>query len=428
MGTTTNGNGSKIWSRSELGKVFHKAHSYRGYTMTFNAALEGEMRDASLSKEARVLSAVRRLAWGNFSDWATVGEPIVENKPRDPITQEWLASSLGMSKTSVNEAVRFLTQQGYFREHVYLFPEEIVKPKESDTPDEDEDKGPDFKNFRDSYLQSDADEAARLSQWKQERDRAREEAKDKTQKIQEIERKILCFFSKWKKEQKAKQEGETKEKVERTVDSYRGESGDTVDSYRGEPKTGQSRISKNGKNTPKAMKTEEQSFGPPRASSNVLNIPSKIDGEGGHLAQDAKAPPPPPNEILATMPKYALLLPICERYGLADEAGVVRMVGNVLAVRPDASCEEIAHFVNVLATKKLKAGEKRSLSGLLIRHIPEYFSGRSFEMFRARQREAEPRQDSDESTVRRLWETGDVDAREQLEGMYPEYFEKEKVQ
>jgi hypothetical protein len=56
------------WKYSEKASEYHRRHKYARYTMDFVSTLEAEMCDASLSKEHRVLAAIKRFSWGNLSD------------------------------------------------------------------------------------------------------------------------------------------------------------------------------------------------------------------------------------------------------------------------------------------------------------------------------------------------------------------------
>ena len=122
------------WDYREEAKAFHRATGHLPYTMYWNATLEAQMMDESLSNEIRVLFAIQRYSWGNFSDFAVTAKPQRkpgEPKPR-PMTQEALGEILGIQKSHMSEYVKFLKAQGYLRsEHLYLFPEKRLNPMES---------------------------------------------------------------------------------------------------------------------------------------------------------------------------------------------------------------------------------------------------------------------------------------------------------
>src|SRR5207249_8815005 len=98
------------WKYADKATEFHRSHGYARYAMDFLATLEAEMHDAELSKEHRVLAAIKRFAWGNFSDFAVTSLPRMaadDPEPR-PLTQSDLAHMLKMSAASVSEACALL--------------------------------------------------------------------------------------------------------------------------------------------------------------------------------------------------------------------------------------------------------------------------------------------------------------------------------
>lgn len=94
--------------------------------------------DEYVPSETRVLMAIELFAWGNLSDYALDRMPRATLEglgtgPDDPtkarpMTQKRLGELIGMKKSTVNDAVKTLKNSGYLKEHVYLFPNDSVKP------------------------------------------------------------------------------------------------------------------------------------------------------------------------------------------------------------------------------------------------------------------------------------------------------------
>src|SRR4051794_37953897 len=52
------------WKYADKATEFHRRNNYPRYTMDLNSTLEAEMRDPELSKEHRILAAIKRYSWG----------------------------------------------------------------------------------------------------------------------------------------------------------------------------------------------------------------------------------------------------------------------------------------------------------------------------------------------------------------------------
>ena len=107
----------KLSKLREEAKKFRARHGYKPYTMVPNSTFETEMKSTGMPKEFRVLAAIRRLSWGNLSDFAVDALPPV--MPSDPkpqaVTQEGLMQYVGLSKTTIHEAVAILRKKGFLR-------------------------------------------------------------------------------------------------------------------------------------------------------------------------------------------------------------------------------------------------------------------------------------------------------------------------
>jgi len=199
---TTKPGGRQPWDWRDEGKNFHKAHGYTPYTMMWNKTLEAEMMDEDLPREIRVLSAVRRYAWGNFSDWAVTHKP--RKKETDPapkpLTQEMLADILGIGTSQMSKIIGFLKQQSYLREnHPHMFPEERVSTLESDELSRRQVPAPG--NIHSPYLRFEQDFFAKnpqlaksLSELEERRKQYQDAARNATLELRKIKLKALAAW------------------------------------------------------------------------------------------------------------------------------------------------------------------------------------------------------------------------------------------
>jgi hypothetical protein len=122
------------WKYADIAKEFHRRHGHARYAMDFISALEAEMRDTELSKEHRVLAAIKRYAWGNLSDVAvTCMQKVAPEDPEPrPLTQADFARILHMSAATVSEACTSLRDRFYLRPSIReLYPEDHQGGKSS---------------------------------------------------------------------------------------------------------------------------------------------------------------------------------------------------------------------------------------------------------------------------------------------------------
>jgi len=202
------------WDWREEGKQFHKAHGYTPYVMFWVKTLEAEMRDESLPNELRVLAAIRRYAWGNFSDFAVTEKP--KRKESDPtprpLTQLQLSDIVGIQPSHLSENIQFLKSQGYLREnHRFLFPEELESPFESakdsngnrsQIPTPSNFDSP-YLRFEQEYLEKNPPFKRTLSEIEQRRKQYQEAARIATIEMRKMKLKVLAA---WREKQRQSKE------------------------------------------------------------------------------------------------------------------------------------------------------------------------------------------------------------------------------
>lgn len=369
------------WDHTHTAKEFHKRHGYKKYTMMFNQTIEAEMVNKALPKEWRVLLASRRYAWGNLSDYAVDAMPPRKDVPTDPqprpLTQERLGQMLGLSKSQMSKVSVFLKAEGYWRkDHPYIFPEEEVSLLESEgkfgVGSYSSDSCSPYLRFEQFVLTAKPEIGRIIADLDKERKQHQEEARAATKVINDYKRQILGLYRDIEREK----EGEDLANCDFT---YLLESGSN--SKLEKFSTPSPTVSESEPHSKKNANKKPDSSTPPLKS---LKLEDKITAGGGDpLPNRASAPPPP--LLSHSSPDYEHLTEVCGRYGLEDEAGLTRLISNVQTARSDASLSEIAHFVAVLGEKKRKQGDRKPLAGVLIKSTADYFQGKSFDQYRARQ-------------------------------------------
>lgn len=123
-------------------KEFRIRRRWKNYMMKPPEAIMRIICDPYVANETRVLMGIEFFAWANLSDWAIDRMPKASleglgSGPDDPtravpMTQKRLGELIGMPLSTVNDAVKTLKASGYLRNHKYLFPEDSVKPSESE--------------------------------------------------------------------------------------------------------------------------------------------------------------------------------------------------------------------------------------------------------------------------------------------------------
>jgi hypothetical protein len=98
--------------------------------------------------------------------------------------------------------------------------------------------------------------------------------------------------------------------------------------------------------------------------------------------------------------------------GRADDNAVARIVTACRAVVPDATEEEISHFLRTEAARFYKNPRIHNLSGLMITQVPKCFEGESFRLFREAQHQVkEAAQREQQESERRYQELQDEQRR-----------------
>jgi hypothetical protein len=201
------------WKHADRAAEFHRSHGYARYAMDFVATLETEMHDTEVSKEHRVLAAIKRFSWGNFSDFAVTGMPKVapdDPEPR-PITQAELARIIETSAATMSEACTNLRNRSYLRagvQELYLVDQQagdlfrsatnlggsqaVNLKLESNSNSSNGDLP--FARFCLAYLDSHPDVAGKINYHQVERDRHDEAARKERDALRRIEREILGAF------------------------------------------------------------------------------------------------------------------------------------------------------------------------------------------------------------------------------------------
>lgn len=88
--------------------------------------LEAEMIDTTKTSQERVLIAIRRLAWGNQSDYAVMRPLQATGKDSEPkpVNQEMLAEILSLAPSTISKACSLFRKSGYLNPtHPFLMPE-----------------------------------------------------------------------------------------------------------------------------------------------------------------------------------------------------------------------------------------------------------------------------------------------------------------
>lgn len=216
----------KPWSLGSIAREFHRRKNYAPYTMVWKKTLEGDMMDATLPKEMRVLIAIRHHAWGNFSDWAVEGPPSKENpeaKPR-PVTQDWLANLLNLTKSQISKACTFLKAQELLRkDHQFLFPEDHIKPLESSehfgVSSDSGNCSSLFLRYRETYLAENKELSKTIAQLEADRNKFQDEAREKSKALRKAQMPIL---SAWRESLKREaQQNQQKPAEEKSRESMR---------------------------------------------------------------------------------------------------------------------------------------------------------------------------------------------------------------
>jgi len=202
--------GRQTWKYKEVAKKYHEKHEYKPYTMIWNSALEAEMFDGSLSKEVRVLAAIRRYSWGNLSDWAVDAMPKIEDLDQrpQPMTQQKIGEVLGLVPSLMSHACIFLRDQGYLKkDHIYLYPEVNLTPLDSTKQSWSQIRTPDnihspYVRFRQAVLSKNEVIGKTVSEIEHNRNLFQGMAREATIKLRKIDRCILGFFRDFEREEK----------------------------------------------------------------------------------------------------------------------------------------------------------------------------------------------------------------------------------
>jgi hypothetical protein len=131
-----------------------------------------------------------------------------------------------------------------------------------------------------------------------------------------------------------------------------------------------------------SFKKVSSSFGP------------KSQGAAAAVFEDSPPPPPTPAAPLFESPTAEdmdLVTTAIGEYATPDDAGVRRIIKDCREVRPDATGEEIAHFVRVKGHELRRRKNVTNMFGLLTTSVPECLGQHSFDQYRARQRAEEDR-------------------------------------
>jgi hypothetical protein len=193
--------GRQPWDYSHAAKAFHRANKHLPYTMYFNVTLEAQMQDKALPYEMRVLFAIQRFSWGNFSDFAVTEKP--QRSPSDPkprpMTQKKLAEILEIQESHISETVKFLKDQRWLNpEHVNLYPEKRVTTLESTNESWSQVPTPrnfhsPFVLFREEYIRKSGLEKT-VSELEARRKQYQEAARKATKELKQIDLKALAAF------------------------------------------------------------------------------------------------------------------------------------------------------------------------------------------------------------------------------------------
>ena len=204
----------------EKAKEFHARHGYKPYTMMQNRTMEAEMMDGSRAAEDRILTAIRRMSWGNLADWAMTGPPKLDASEQEPkpVTQEQLARTLKLSTGEVSKSCKALKQKGYMNGKCeFLCPVILLSHLEST---DDPEKFPEWKPtpinlFRESLFLERPDLGKSMAEIESGFKSLNEEYKPRYQVLRDAKKKIdMIVLGAWRDHQRKQGESTERNKGE----------------------------------------------------------------------------------------------------------------------------------------------------------------------------------------------------------------------